>query len=198
MATRLHAKNGNGCSNEVQMRETMRALPVREQTVRRAKREAQAFPETCSQERRKWSWPWQSGTFEWRDQPTISSFLFIKCLGGVLRLPLQCLFPLLCPFIKNQVLKKKVLEKSQLVVEDYKWIHINQNHFQCCGMERQVWVTWKETGFKILKNSFQFNDGHMFFLRSITREHYYRFYVPVDQMEPKQHLIFSQTSTSFD
>ena len=46
MATRLHAKNGNGCSNEVQMRETMRALPVREQTVRRAKREAQAFPET--------------------------------------------------------------------------------------------------------------------------------------------------------
>ena len=118
MATRLHAKNGNGCSNEVQMRETMRALPVREQTVRRAKREAQAFPETCSQERRKWSWPWQSGTFEWRDQPTISSFLFIKCPGGVLRLPLQCLFPLLCPFIKNQVLKKKVLEKSQLVVED--------------------------------------------------------------------------------
>ena len=87
-----------------------------EQTVRRAKREAQAFPETCSQERWKWSWPWR--TFEWRDQPTISSFLFIKCPGGVLRLPLQCLFPLLCPFIKNQVLKKKVLEKSQLVVED--------------------------------------------------------------------------------
>ena len=100
-----------------------------EQTVRRAKREAQAFPETCSQERRRWKWSWPWRTFEWRDQPTISSFLFIKCLGGVLRLPLQCLFPLLCPFIKNQVLKQKVLEKSQLVVEDYKWIHIKTKPF---------------------------------------------------------------------